>query len=411
MTRLPRLIVSLLCLACLPLLAQNVPTCTVNNDTVTPDCSGSTWLPHPTSCQHKTITCQPFGSITFAPIGITFGYKNPAGGVTPNGTIVFFSEGGGKTTDDPPSDDPGSASKTYAAYYNGSPYYYQVVQTAWDSDGPDWEDTTGTNSAPDTKNVAYAAGRPAAFLSWAISNLYDPIQSLNSQAGMCVQGTSAGGAAAIYSLAWYGLFQYIDKVELLSSPPLSNINAGCSQNPTLGESVPVCPTGQLGCNATNDPSSWTQSPSYTDQVASVRTWTGDIIGDANSCRPTNGGYTSGTADARWQAESIVDGTVGTFNYPHTQITSWLCSSSSDQPMNNSSPQAQLFFQQFTNSSQYWGLVINGVVGCQPTDESVGGGTPPLNYQMLGYGTNDGQGAIEYDMTQDPINLCTSHHNN
>ncbi len=107
-------------------------------------------------------------------------------------------------TDDP-SDDPGSASKTYAAYYNASPYYYQVVQTAWDSSGPAWEDTTGTNSAPDTKNIAYAAGRPAAFLNWAITNLYGPVQMQNSQAGMCVQGTSAGGAAAIYSLAWYGL--------------------------------------------------------------------------------------------------------------------------------------------------------------------------------------------------------------
>lgn len=80
-------------------------------------------------------------------------------------------------------------------------------------------------------------------------------------------------------------------------------------------------------------------------------------------------------------------------------------------MNNSSPQAQLFFQQFTSSTQYWGLIINGVAGCQPKDESVAGGTPPLNYQQLGYGMNDGQGAIEYDMTQDPVNLCTSHHNN
>lgn len=406
-TRLLRLIVPVLCLACLPLLAQNGPTCSLGSFGAG-DCSGSTWLPNLASCQHATITCPTFNGISFAPIGITFGYKNPPTGIIAKGTIVFFSEGGGKTTDDPPSDDTGSASKVYAAYYNASPYYYQVVQTAWDLNGPDWEDTTGTNSAPATKNVAYAAGRPAAFLKWAITNLYDPIQTQNSQAGMCVQGTSAGGAAAIYSLAWYGLYSHIDKVALLSSPTLSNINGGCSQNPTLGESVPVCPMGQLGCNAYNAPSSWTQSPSYTDALDSVRTWTGDVTGDTNSCRPTNGGYTSGTADARWQAESIVDGTVGTFNYPQTQITSWVCSSSADQPMNNSSPQAQLFFQQFTSSSQYWGLTINGVVGCQPKDESVAGGTPPQSPQYLGL---TGLEAIEYDMTQDSQNLCTSHHSN
>jgi hypothetical protein len=405
------LLAAVLSIIPLTALAQNVPSCSLGSFGAG-DCSGSTWLPNLTSCQHATVTCNTFNGISFAQIGITFGYRNPTG--TPNGTIVFFSEGGGKTTDDPPSDDTGSASKIYANYYNGAPYYYQVVQTAWDSDGPDWEDTTGTNSPPDTKNIAYAAGRPAAFLSWVNTNLYIPLtqQYKKPSMGMCVQGTSAGGAAAIYSLAWYGAYSFIDKVELLSSPPLSNINAGCSQNPTLGESVPVCPTGQLGCNSTNNPSSWTQSPSYTDELSSVRTWTGDITGDANSCRPNNGGYTTGTADAIWQAESIVDGTVGTFNYPQTQITSWVCSSSADQPMNNSSPQAQLFFQQFTNSSQIpYGLIINGVVGCQPTDESVAGGTPPQNYQNLGYGMNDGQGAIEYDMTQDPVNLCTSHHVN
>jgi hypothetical protein len=32
-------------------------------------------------------------------------------------------------------------------------------------------------------------------------------------------------------------------------------------------------------------------------------------------------------------------------------------------MNNSSPEAQLFFQNFTSSSQTQGLTINGVTGC------------------------------------------------
>jgi len=405
MAKLSRLITVALYPVCLPLLGQNVPTCTVNSDHIQPNCSGDTWLTGLTSCQHKTITCQPFNGVTFASIGITLGYKNPTG--TPNGTIVFFSNSGGKTTDEP-----GSTSVVYAAYYNLPPFNYQVVQTSYDPDpGPDWEDTTGTNSPPDTKNVAYAAGRPAAFLAWVDTNpnLYVWAKNQKPEAGMCVQGDSAGGAAGIYSLAWYGEYSFIDKVELISSPPLSNINAGCSQNPTLGGSIPVCPTGQLGCNSFNNPSSWTQSPSYTDALTGVRRWTGDTTGDSNSCRPNNGGYTTGTADARWQAESIVDGTVGMFNYPNTRITAWVCSSvaAGGGPMNNSSPEAQLFFQQFTSPSQMpFGLLINGVSSCG-NDEDITGGTPPQNYVGLGYTT--GQAAVEYDMTADPANLCTSHH--
>jgi hypothetical protein len=71
-------------------------------------------------------------------------------------------------------------------------------------------------------------------------------------------------------------------------------------------------------------------------------------------------------------------------------------------MNNSSPQAQLFFQQFTSSSQTAGLLINGVTICE-TDEQVGGGVPPSNY------TGSGMAAIEFDMTTDTNNLCKARH--
>jgi len=197
-------VVAALFAICLPLLGQNVPTCTVNNDNVQPNCTGSTWLTGLTSCQHKTITCQPFNGITFAPIGITLGYKNPSG--TPNGTIVFFSNSGGKTTDSP-----GSTSVVYAQY--------------------------------------------------------------------------------------------------------------------------------------------------------------------------------------------------------TQITAWLCSSVvlGGGPMNNSSPEAQLFFQQFTSPSQIpFGLLINGVGNCG-NDEDITNGAPPSNYVYANGVPMNGQEAVEYDMTLDPVNLCTSHH--
>ena len=99
--------------------------------------------------------------------------------------------------------------------------------------------------------------------------------------------------------------------------------------------------------------------------------------------------------------------IGTFNYPNTNITGWLCSSvgspgDNDGPMNNSSPEAQLFFAQFTSSSQYQGLTINGVSGCENAEE-VSAGTPPSNYhETIGWK------AIEDDM-RDGTNGCASHH--
>lgn len=75
---------------------------------------------------------------------------------------------------------------------------------------------------------------------------------------MCGQGDSAGGAALVYALAWYSeganMGGFIDHIELLSSPPLSDIEEGCEVTGT-NITVTVCPTGQLGCNSANNPAS------------------------------------------------------------------------------------------------------------------------------------------------------------
>lgn len=78
--------------------------------------------------------------------------------------------------------------------------------------------------------------------------------------------------------------------------------------------------------------------------------------------------------------SIVDGNVNTFNYPQTSMTAWLCNSvqndgDSDDAMNNSSSQAQLFFANFTSASQVLGLTIHGVSQCNGP-EDVSNATPP-----------------------------------
>jgi hypothetical protein len=195
------------------------------------------------------------------------------------------------------------------------------------------------------------------------------------------------------------------------APTLSDLEQGCMVIP-VSSAVHVCPTGQLGCNSTNAVSNWAQDPSYTDALSNVRTWSDDsTLGAAGVCKNPTIYYTSSTANAEWKAMSISDGTVGTFMYPKTNITSWLCANVydsgdglNDGVMNNSSPQAQLFFQNFTSSSQIEGLTINAVTGCNG-DEGVTDGTPPQNYVNAGYTT--GRLAIEFDMTADTNNLCKS----
>ena len=166
-------------LLCANVAAQSgpLPTGTVSVDSGTPasGCPISDgWLSGVT-CQHATVTCP--GSNGSAPLGITFGYKTPS---PANGTIVIFSHSGGTT----PEAFPGNEGTIASAYYNAN---YQVVQTKWDSD---WEDESSTGAGG---SIGLAACRPATFIAWVVGNLYSALHTANSNAGMCLHGTSAGG--------------------------------------------------------------------------------------------------------------------------------------------------------------------------------------------------------------------------
>jgi len=259
-------------LLCANVAAQSgpLPTGTVSVDSGTPasGCPISDgWLSGVT-CQHATVTCP--GSNGSAPLGITFGYKTPS---PANGTIVIFSHSGGTT----PEAFPGNEGTIASAYYNAN---YQVVQTKWDSD---WEDESSTGAGG---SIGLAACRPATFIAWVVGNLYSALHTANSNAGMCLHGTSAGASAAAYALAWYGLYANIDKVTMVSGPPMGDIEEGCIEPQST--QLQVCPSGQLGCSTYNSPASWSQAPKYTDALSSMRTWTGDSTAyDRGTCRSTN----------------------------------------------------------------------------------------------------------------------------
>ena len=379
-----------------------LPIGSVTDVTASTNCAASGWISG--SCNHAIVTCETDNGVQS--IGITYDYETPPGSV---GTIVFFSCCDGTSPTGTVDTDTNSRNiaQFAADYYNDG---YQVVQTAWDFE---WEDPTSPST--DTGgNIGYAACRPATFLNY-VRHGSGSYPALWTTGGMCVQAESAGGGGAAYAMSWYGEGTDIDKISLLSAPPLSDIEQGCRVTPAdnpVPSTVTVCPAGQLGCNSTNSPSSWIQAIRYTDAALAVQDWTG-----RTSCAGTS--ITSGADNSYWKSMSIVDGSIGTFNYPSTNMTAWLCSSvntstcTKDCAMNNSSPEAQLFFSQFTSTSQYQGLTINGVGSCGNAEE-VGAGDPPSNYIGLvfnkqGQKVQYGWQAVEYDMTQDPVNSCISHH--
>ena len=342
------------------------------------------------NCLHATVSCAINIAVAAQDIGITFGYAQPSG-TTNHGLIVFFSYGPGTSPSESVPTCPNPPCYTDIKYFDD--YLadnYEVMQTAWDSD---WEDTgVDSNGVHYPKNVGYAAARVAGFLSWVNTNYYAPIYQNNIHAGMCTQGNSAGGGAAAYTLAWYG--RSIDHAEFLSSPPLSDIERGCKKViPDPGDSVTVCPAGQLGCTGVTP---WMASAYYTDALMGVRSWTDQTNQAVDECRASV--QTEDKANEQWKDMSIVDdGVFSTFSYPNTSMTAWLCSSvwssdgHHDGTMNNSSSQAQLFFANFISTSQYFSLQINGVGSCNGV-EDVTNAVPPQWSE------------IEQDMTTN----CTKH---
>ncbi len=110
-------------------------------------------------------------------------------------------------------------------------------------------------------NIRYAACRPASFLKYIYNNVF----SQNGVgAGMCAQGASAGSAAIVYALSWYGADAPppngypLDKVTLSSGPVYSDIEQGCEVVAnTPAPTINICTSStQLGCTG------WTATTSF-----------------------------------------------------------------------------------------------------------------------------------------------------
>jgi hypothetical protein len=368
--------------------------------TLQTSCPGSGWFtyqpqqgaPVPMTCYQDTVT----GCANAQSLNFFYGYIYPVAPYV--GTIVFLSGGDGIT----PSSSQDQEQMYAADYYAKG---YEIVQVEW---SVAWEqtDVPSQSNTPYAPNIQYAACRQATFLKFVHDHYYS--NTGNAHAGMCAQGASAGSAAVAYSLAYYGAGDYLDNVELMSGPVLSDIKQGCIV--PNAAAVTVCGQNngsQIGCQLGNlQP--WSLGPQYTGAANGVRSWTYDQTCNA----PLPEGATNSQSNLAWWQMSIVDdGTNSpTFSYPTTSMTGWLCQSVQNQNQcvggeggspqddcpNNSSPQGQIFYAAITANqvvpqSHY---AVYAVKDCG-TAEGVGAG----GSFVPGYGTNglNGFSAIETEM--------------
>jgi hypothetical protein len=319
---------------------------------------GGVSFPTGTACYTGTVTnCPGPDEVgTIDTIGFTYGILNSTGTA---GTIVFFNG----------SDGTGIAQtlNADAVYYSSSPQDFQTVEVVWQSSsgGPAaWEQTqTGTTTPP--TSIKASACRPATLLHWircgnTSSNTCSSGQTnIYTGGGMCAEGASAGSAAIGYSLAEYGASNYLDNVELMSGPPLSEIDQGC--DPANSTQTPTICTGtgtDAFCNNGGE-GSWKAPLLYQSPAPSgIDFWTNLTASQQDQPQYCT---VNTTYDSDFKIMSIVDGITGsgadsTFDYPDTAMAGWLCAYSpatnsvcggSNPTGNNTPPEGELFYMKVT----------------------------------------------------------------
>lgn len=366
-------------------------------------CPGSGWYPG-MHCYSASIT----GCTTTTQMDFNFGYLSPTSG-TIQGVIVFFNGRDGTLPDGAATGTPAGEWEFITDYLGAG---YEVVQLAWSFPWQQYYNPWPGGGTPAAlSNVQAGACRPATFMNYVFNSIYLPITqgaSGNPRAGMCAQGASAGSAQVAYSLAYYAppsnTQWWLDNVELISGPVLSDIAQGCVEPPPQNPTT-ICPSGQAGCRLGTGGSSWSLYPTYlSGPNQSVGMWTNNA-----SCA-IPGTNTTQTSYNLWLKQSIVDqplvsgGVVPVFSYPHTAMGGWLCRSvhnpnnincttnfKAQYCPNNSSPQGQLFHAQVSLSPPPT-YNVYAVDNCNSPE----GVADPIS-TVLALNNLDGYDAVKQDM--------------
>ena len=352
-------------------------------------------------CYSGTVQGCTNGGVTVLPIDFTYGVL---GAGSTKGTIVFFNGSDGT--------DVGFNTDAQAYYGAG----FQTIQVIWQTSGggPSAWELAGVAAPDSIDSIRYAACRPATLLHWIRCGAGDgnycmaSVTNIYQGGGMCAEGASAGSAAIAYSMAEYEADNYLDNVEFMSGPPLSDISKGCAPNssrPAVCAGTghdSYCHNGGEG--AWQDPTINYTSPADT----AIDFWTGLI--PANNpppvaCTTSN----EGTDDSQFKAMSILDGESDShFSYPNTSMTGWLCANSAPTnpvcanetyPVGNNSPaEGELFYTQVSANP----LNVYRVDGCSSANsEDIEVPTSLVPALKKNGVCPTGQASLQHDM----INAC------
>jgi hypothetical protein len=204
----------------------------------------------------------------------TVALSEPAG--TATGTLFMHAGGGG------------------TAFYTGAYSRYlaaglRTVQVKWASA---WEQSTNASMG-----ILAAACRPATVMKWAFDT---PHGGARTKA-FCAVGHSGGSGVISYSLAHYGMGEYLDYASLSAGPPFGRIDYGCAPQTYSGTAKTLCP--ELADAPTALPPSVMNPWEHTTTCGAVSPPASDIV--------------------RWAADSVVS-PAASYDYPNTVVTFWDC---------------------------------------------------------------------------------------
>jgi hypothetical protein len=239
------------------------------------------------ACTSVRVTCPKVPDLT-----ATLSEASPAS--TAKGTIILINGGGGTTFFN---------SGFANAYLNDG---FRVVQLAWISD---WEDANGVG-------LKSASCRNATLFRY----LFYTVHGGDRTAGFCAQDTSGGGAAIGFSLAEYGLSDYLDYVVIGAGPGVARMDYGCDKSLYTGPPLNLCPL-------------LTSAPYAFTSGVKVDTWENTTTCAAR--QPLQSDID------RWTTDSLV-ATDGNYTYPKTAMSWFFCTT---PPVNNSTGQGKLLIDQ------------------------------------------------------------------
>ncbi len=182
-----------------------------------------------------------------------------------------------------------------------------VAQVAWT--GGDWELASPAGAYP--PSMLRANCRQATILNYLDQTYVGQSQAFG------VMTLSAGGGSAVYALARYGAWQYIDDLYMMTFGAQSNMLGNCMQTTTISLGF-----GAGTCAAATHAMGW---PGGSAPVSNFP----DTKEGTTTCAVTGGAYQQ--ADLwRWGTDEV-DNPIGNFAWPHTKVAAAQCYQANVEP--------------------------------------------------------------------------------